>query len=67
MNLFSADAHRDQDAVRVLAVARPRFTDDVRELLDVVHVHDVDVVVEAESLDEGEVNLQRHIPLIMIT
>lgn len=60
------DAHRDQNAVRVPAVARARVTDNVREPLHVVHAHDVDVIVEAESLDQGEVDLQSNIPLILI-
>lgn len=61
------DTHRDEDAVEV-----PRFPIllagpyDCCQLGHIVDPHDIDVVLTAEGLDEGEVDLQGDIPLVLL-
>lgn len=59
-------AYRDKNAVCVLGFPRLVGANDTGEALDVVHPHDVDVVVEAEGLDEREVDLERDVALILL-
>lgn len=40
--------------------------DDLGQTLHVADAHDADVVVEAERLDEGEVDLQRDVALELL-
>ena len=58
--------HRDKNAVRVLGLAGLVHTHEVGQALDVVDAHHVDVVVEAESLDEGEVDLEGDVTLVLL-
>lgn len=62
------DTYSDQNAVQIhlLAPVHARAPEDVREAASVVHAQDVDVVLAAESLNEGEVNLKRHILRIIV-
>ena len=53
--------YRDKNAVRVLGLAGLLCAHQVSQALDVVDAHHVDVVVEAERLDEGEVDLEGHV------
>jgi hypothetical protein len=39
---------------------------EVSQALDIVYAHHVDVVVEAESLDEGEVDLERDVAFVLL-
>lgn len=67
MQLF-VDTYSDQNAVQIhlLASVHARAPEDVREAARVVHAQDVDVVLAAESLNESEVNLKRHIFHIVV-
>lgn len=58
--------YRDKNAVRVLGLAGLVCAHEVGQALDVVDAHHVDVVIEAESLDEGEVNLQGDVALVLL-
>lgn len=61
------DTHRDEDAVEVprlpILLTGPY---DRRQLGHIVDPHDVDVILAAECLDEGEVDLQGDIPLVLL-
>ena len=58
-------AYRDEHAVRVLQL--PGFvSQQLGEALSVAHSHDADVVIEAESLDEGEMDLQSNVTLELL-
>lgn len=59
-------AYRDEDAVHVLRLPALIGAHEVCEAVDVVHAHHVDVVVEAESLDEREVDLQGEVTLVLL-
>lgn len=50
----------------VLGLAALFCTHEVGQALDVIDAHHVDVVIEAESLDEGEVNLQSDVTLVLL-
>lgn len=54
-------SHRDKKAVTVLSLIFS--ADNFTQTLHVVHSHDADVVIEAESLDESEVDLERDVAL----
>lgn len=58
--------YRDKNAVRVLGLAGFVCTHEVGQALDVVDAHHVDVVIEAESLDEGEVDLKSDVALVLL-
>lgn len=62
------DTYSDQNAVQIhlLAPVHARAPEDVREAVSVVHAQDVDVVLAAESLNESEVYLKRHILRIIV-
>ena len=52
--------------MRVLGLAGLVCTHEVGQALDVIYAHHVDIVVETESLDEGEVNLKRNVTLVLL-
>lgn len=54
-------SYRDQEAVTVLALIFSAH--EFPQTLHVVHSHDAEVVIEAESLDESEVDLERDVAL----
>lgn len=58
----------DQNAVQIhlLAAVHAGAPEDVSEATRVVHAQDVDVILAAESLNESEVNLKRHIFHIIV-
>ena len=58
--------YRDKNAVRVLGLAGLVCAHEVGQAPDVVDAHHVDVVVEAERLDEGEVDLESDIALVLL-
>ena len=58
----SSSTYRDQDAVGVFKLLR-LVTDNLSQTLHVAHSDDADVVVEAEGLDEGEVDLESDVTL----
>lgn len=60
------EAYRDEDAVCVFGLAALVCTHEVGQARDVVDAHHVDVVVEAERLDEREVDLQRDVALVLV-
>lgn len=57
--------YRDKNAVSVLWLAGFVCAHEVCQALDVVDTHDVDVVLKAERLDEGEVDLERDVTLVL--
>lgn len=57
--------HRDKNAVRVFGLAGLVCTHEVGQALDVVDAHHVDVIIEAESLDEREVDLKSDVTLVL--
>lgn len=58
--------YRDKNAVRVLGLAGLDCAHEVCQALDVVDAHHVDVVVEAERLDEGKVDLKSNVTLVLL-
>ena len=58
--------YRDKNAMRVLGLAALVCTHEVGQALDVIDAHHVDVVVEAERLDEREVDLKRDVTLVLL-
>lgn len=58
--------YRDKNAVHVFGLAGLVCTHEVGQAFDVVHAHHVDVVVEAERLDEREVDLQGDVALVLL-
>lgn len=61
------DTHRYENAVQVARL--PGFfvgPHNGSQLGDVIHSHNVDVVFAAESLDEGEVDLEGNVPLVLL-
>lgn len=58
--------YRDKNAVRVLGLAGLVCAHEVGQAPDVVDAHHVDVVVEAERLDEGEVDLEGDVALVLL-
>lgn len=58
--------YRDENAVRVFGLAGLVCAHEVGQALDVVDAHHVDVVVEAESLDEREVDLKSDVTLVLV-
>lgn len=58
--------YRDENAVHVLGLAGLVCTHEVGQALHVVDAHHVDVVVEAERLDEREVDLQGDVALVLL-
>jgi len=60
------ETYRDEDAMRVLGLAGLAGAHEVSQALDVVDAHHVDVVVEAERLDEGEVDLEGDVALVLL-
>lgn len=62
------DTYSDQNAVQIhlLAALHAGAAEDVREATRVVHAQDVDIILAAESLNESEVNLKRHILHIIV-
>lgn len=57
--------YRDEDAVSIFKLLR-FVTNDLSQTLHVAHSDDADVVVEAEGLDEGEVDLQSDVTLELL-
>lgn len=62
----SRGTYRDKNAMRVLGLAALACAHEVGQALDVIDAHHVDVVVEAESLDEGEVDLKGDVALVLL-
>lgn len=58
--------YRDKNAVRVLGLAGFVCTHEVSQALYVIDSHHVDVVVEAESLDESEMDLKSDVTLVLL-
>ena len=58
--------YRDKNAMRVLGLAGGVSAHEICEALYVVDAHHVDVVVEAERLDEREVDLQSDVALVLL-
>lgn len=60
--------YRNQDAVQVGGLALTPFApaQDLGQARHVADAQDVDVVLAAEGLDEGEVNLQGHVLLLVV-
>ncbi len=58
--------YRDKNAVRVLGLAGLVRTHEVGKALDVIDAHNVYVIVEAESLNEGEVDLESDVTLVLL-
>lgn len=58
--------YRDKNAVCVFGLAGLVCAHEVGQALDVVDAHHVDVVVEAESLDEREVDLKSDVTLVLV-
>ena len=58
--------HRDKNAMRVLGLAGGVSAHEIGEALYVVDAHHVDVVVEAERLDEREVDLESDVALVLL-
>lgn len=58
--------YRDKNAVRVFGLAGLDCAHEVGQALDVVDAHHVDVIVEAESLDEREVDLKCDVTLVLL-
>lgn len=58
--------YRDEDAVCVFGLAALVCGHEVSQALDVVDAHHVDVIVEAESLDEREVDLEGDVTLVLL-
>lgn len=52
--------------MRVLRLAAVFCAHQVGQTIDVVDPHHVDVVVKAKSLDEGEVDLERDVALVLL-
>lgn len=52
--------------MRVLGLAGLVCAHEVGQALDVIDAHHVDVVVEAESLNEGEVDLESDVALVLL-
>lgn len=52
--------------MRVLGLAGLARAHEVGQALDVVDAHHVDVVVKAEGLDEGEVDLEGDVALVLL-
>lgn len=65
--VLEVDTHRYEDAVQVSwftsFLTSPHNSG---QLLDIIHSHNVNVVLAAESLDESEVDLQGNVPLILL-
>lgn len=60
------ETYRDKNAVHVFGLAGLVCTHEVGQALDVVDAHHVDVVVEAERLDEREVDLEGDVALVLL-
>lgn len=58
--------YRDKNAVRVLGLAAGVGAHEISQALDVVNAHHVDVIIEAESLDECEVDLESDVTLVFL-
>lgn len=60
--------YRNQDTVQVgrLALTPLSSSQDLSQAPRVADAQDVDVVLAAEGLDEGEVNLQGHVFLLVV-
>lgn len=58
--------YRDEDAVCVFGLAALVCAHEVGQALDVVDAHHVDVIVEAERLDEREVDLEGNVTLVLL-
>lgn len=58
--------YRDEDAVCVFGLAALVCAHEVGQALDVVNAHHVDVIVEAERLDEREVDLEGDVTLVLL-
>lgn len=58
--------YRDEDAVCVFGLAALVCSHEVGQALDVVDAHHVDVIVEAERLDEREVDLEGDVTLVLL-
>ena len=58
--------YRDKNAVCVLGLAGLVCSHEVSQTLNIVNAHHVDVVIEAESLDEGEVDLKSNVTLVLL-
>lgn len=58
---YLSSTYRDEDTVGVFQLRL--VTDNLSHALRVAHSDDADVVVEAEGLDEGEVDLQSDVTL----
>lgn len=58
----------NQDAVQIggLALTPLRPSQDFSQAPHVADAQDVDVILAAEGLDEGEVNLQGHVLLLVV-
>lgn len=58
--------YRDKNAMRVLGLAGLVRTHEVGQALDVIDAHHVDVIIKAESLDEGKVDLKSDVTLVLL-
>lgn len=58
--------HRYKYAVRVLRLVVFVAAHDVGKPFNVVHADDVDVVIEAEGLNESEVDLEGDVTLVLL-
>lgn len=65
-SLAAGDTYRDKNAVHVLGLAGLVCAHEVGQALDIVDAHHVDVVVEAERLDEGKVDLKGDVTLVLL-
>ena len=62
------DTYSDQDTVQVhgLSPLFPSPSKDLCQTPGVVHSQDVDVILTAECLDQGEVDLKGHVLYILV-
>ena len=58
--------YRDKNAVGVLGFAGFVSAHEIGEAFNVVDANHVDVVIEAEGLNQGEVDLQRDVALVFL-
>lgn len=63
--LLLSSTYRDEDAVRIFKLFR-LVPNNLHQTLHVAHSDDADVVVEAEGLDEGEVDLEGDVTLKLL-
>lgn len=66
LRCVGGETYRDKNAVHVFGLAGLVCAHEVGQTLDVVNAHHVDVVVEAERLDEREVDLEGDVALVLL-